>query len=278
MAEAPEQAPRADDGGEFVPATAELLYERRGSVALLTFNRPAARNAMTWAMYEGLYAACEHVDADDRVRVFVLRGAGDRAFVAGTDIRQFQAFATAEDALAYERHVERYVGRLEAVQKPTLALIHGYCVGGGAVLAVARDLRLASPDAQFGVPVARTLGNTLSVQNVARLMALLGDTRTKELLFTARLMDAAEARTAGIDSEVVPADQLEARGLELARQIAANAPLTVRSIWRRQCCRSAARLATRRRRPSGSSSRRRSAAPPTRASRSSRSATRSPAA
>ena len=230
MADGPAQPPGGDEAGEFVPATPELCYERRGPVALLTFNRPAARNAMTGPMYEGLYAACEHVDADDRVRVFVLRGAGDKAFVAGTDIGQFQAFATAEDALGYERHIERYVGRLEAVQKPTLALIQGYCVGGGAVLALACDLRLASPDAQFGVPVARTLGNTLSVENVARLMALLGDTRTKELLFTARLMDAAEARAAGIYSEVVPAAELEARGLALAAQIAANAPLTLRSI------------------------------------------------
>jgi enoyl-CoA hydratase len=227
----PNQPPQAGaDDGEFVPATSELLYERRGAVAILTFNRPAARNAMTFAMYEGLHAACEHVDADDRVRVFILRGAGDRAFVAGTDISQFQAFTTAEHALDYERRIERYVGRLEAVQKPTLALIHGYCVGGGAMLALACDLRLASPDAQLGVPVARTLGNTLSIQNVARLVALLGDTRTKELLFTARLMPAAEALAAGVYSEVVPADELEARGLALAGQIAANAPLTLRSI------------------------------------------------
>src|SRR5581483_4571837 len=230
MGELRAEPARGEDGGEFVPGTAELLYERRGPIALLTFNRPAARNAMTSAMYEGLYAACEHVDADERVRVLVLRGAGDKAFVAGTDISQFEAFTTAEDALGYERAIERYVGRLEAVQKPTLALIQGYCVGGGAVLAVACDLRLASPDAQFGVPVARTLGNTLSAANVARLMALLGDARTKELLFTARLLDAAEARAAGIYSEVVPAAELEARGLALAAQIAANAPLTLRSI------------------------------------------------
>ncbi len=230
MGELRAESARGEDGGEFVPGTAELLYERRGPIALLTFNRPAARNAMTWAMYEGLYAACEHVDADERVSVLVLRGAGDKAFVAGTDISQFEAFTTTEDALGYERAIERYVGRLEAVQKPTLALIQGYCVGGGAVLAVACDLRLASPDAQFGVPVARTLGNTLSAANVARLMALLGDARTKELLFTARLLDAAEARAAGIYSEVVPAAGLEARGLALAAQIAANAPLTLRSI------------------------------------------------
>ena len=158
---------------------------------------------MTWAMYEGLHAACAHVDADTRVRVLLLRGAGDRAFVAGPDIGQFQAFTTAADALGYEERISRYVGRLEAVQKPTIALIHGYCVGGGAVLALACDLRLASPDAQFGVPIARTLGNTLSVENVARLLDLLGDARTKELLFTGRLVAADEARAVGVYNEVV---------------------------------------------------------------------------
>src|SRR5438067_370243 len=152
----------AEDRDEFSPTTSELLYARRGPIAVLTFNRPASRNAMTWAMYEGLYEACEHVDADDRVRVLVLRGAGERAFVAGTDIAQFQAFSTAEDALAYERNINRIVSRIEMVQKPTLAMIHGYCVGGGAGIAMACDPRLASLDARFGVPIARTLGNTFS--------------------------------------------------------------------------------------------------------------------
>src|SRR5581483_12372004 len=98
MGELRAESARGEDGGEFVPGTAELLYERRGPIALLPFNRPAARNAMTWAMYEGLYAACEHVERDGRVRVLILRGAGDRAFVAGTDISQFKDFSTAEDA------------------------------------------------------------------------------------------------------------------------------------------------------------------------------------
>jgi 1,4-dihydroxy-2-naphthoyl-CoA synthase len=186
MAETSLDPTRAAGDPDFVPPTPELLYERRGAVAFLTFNRPAARNAMTFAMYEGLYAACEHVDADDRVRVFVLRGAGDKAFVAGTDISQFQAFSTAADALDYEQKINRYLGRLEAVRKPTIAAIRGYCVGGGAVIALACDLRLASADARFGVPVARTLGNTLATQNVGRMVALLGDGLTKELLFTTR--------------------------------------------------------------------------------------------
>lgn len=214
---------------EFDPGTDELLYERRGAVALLTFNRPQARNAMTWAMYEGLHAACEWVDADDRVRILVLRGAGERAFVAGTDISQFRAFSTPQDALSYEKNGNRYIGRLEAMRKPTIALLRGYCVGGGAGIALACDLRFATPDVQFGVPIARTLGNTLSTQNIARLVQLIGPTRTKDLLFSARFMGAEEGTTTGLFSAIVPAEQIEAYTVERAEQIAANAPLTIRA-------------------------------------------------
>jgi enoyl-CoA hydratase/carnithine racemase len=209
--------------------TDDLLFET-GPVAWLTFNRPQARNAMTWAMYDGLHAACEQVDADEAVRVFVLRGAGDRAFVAGTDISQFQAFKTAEDALHYERSVNRYVSRLEAVRKPTIAMIRGYCVGGGAAIAVACDLRIAAHDAKFGVPIAHTLGNTLSAQNLARLAALIGPARTKELLFTARFIEAEEGKAIGLFSEAVGAEALESRTAELAQRIAGHAPLTLRSV------------------------------------------------
>src|SRR5215207_3802750 len=128
---------------EFVPATDELLYERRGAVALLTFNRPQARNALTWAMYEGLYACCDHVEQDDRVRVLVLTGAGDKAFVSGTDISQFKSFSTPEDALTYEANNNKDAGRLETVKKPTIAMIRGACAGGGAAFAMCCDLRLA---------------------------------------------------------------------------------------------------------------------------------------
>jgi enoyl-CoA hydratase len=218
-----------DDAADFVPATDELIYQRSGPVAFLTFNRPAAHNAMTWAMYQGLYDACEHVDADEQVRVFVLRGAGERAFVSGTDISQFQSFSTAEDALSYERNAARYVGRLEAVRKPTVAMIRGYCAGGGAAIALASDIRLASRDAKFGVPIARTLGNTLSTENFARLVAVIGAARTKDILITARFVEAEEGKTIGLYHDVVDADRLEARTLELAQQIARNAPFTIRA-------------------------------------------------
>lgn len=208
----------------------ELIFEIEGAIAWLTFNRPHARNAMTWAMYEGLHAACERVDADERVRVFVLRGAGDKAFVAGTDISQFQTFATAEDALRYERNMNRYASRLEVMQKPTIAMIRGYCVGGGAAIAMACDLRIASHDAKFGVPIARTLGNTLSAQNLARLVALVGPARAKEVIFTARFIGAEEGKLIGLFNDVVAPADLLARTRELAALIASHAPLTIRSI------------------------------------------------
>jgi enoyl-CoA hydratase/carnithine racemase len=214
---------------EFVPTTDELLYERRGAIAFLTFNRPQARNAMTWAMYEGLYACCEHVDADDRVKVLVLRGAGDKAFVSGTDISQFKAFDTPEDALNYESNNNRYASRLESLKKPAIAMIRGACTGGGAALALCCDMRLASPDVRFGVPISRTLGNILSMQNFVRLVSLIGPARTKDLIFTARLIGAEEARALGVFNEIVESDQLEARTLELAEQIASHAPLTIRA-------------------------------------------------
>ncbi len=210
--------------------TEDLIFEVETPIAWLTFNRPQARNAMTWAMYEGLHAACERVDTDEAIRILVLRGAGDRAFVSGTDISQFQAFQTAEDALNYERSVNRYANRLETVQKPTIAMIRGYCLGGGAVIAMACDMRIASHDAKFGVPIARTLGNTLSAQNLARLVALLGPARAKDLVFTARFIEAEEGKTTGLFNEVVEAGHLESRTRELALRIAGHAPLTLRSL------------------------------------------------
>jgi enoyl-CoA hydratase/carnithine racemase len=215
---------------DFTPRSDELKYERRGAIAILTFNRPDARNAMTWDMYQGLFDSCEQVDTDDRVRVLVLRGAGDKAFVAGTDISQFKKFTTPQHAIDYEKSQNRNIGRLERVQKPTIAMVRGFAVGGGASIALACDLRIAATDARLGVPIAKTLGNTLSIATLARIISYIGPARTKELLFTARLIDAEEGRAAGVFNEVVEPDRLEARTLEVAEQIAANAPLTIRSV------------------------------------------------
>jgi enoyl-CoA hydratase/carnithine racemase len=184
---------------------------------------------MTWAMYQGLHDACERIDADDSVRVLLLRGAGEKAFVAGTDIGQFTTFQTEQDALEYEARMDGVIGRLETVGKPVIALIRGYAVGAGAAISAASDLRLATPSAQFGFPIARTLGNCLSMANYARLVDLLGPARVKELIFRARLVGSEEGRAIGLFAEVVPDEQLEARGRELAEQVAGHAPLTLRA-------------------------------------------------
>ncbi len=208
--------------------TEQLLYERRGSTAFVTFNRPEARNAMTWEMYEALYGCCEEVDADEEVRVVVLRGAGDRAFVAGTDIKQFLEFESGEDGIEYEKKIERIVGRLEAVRKPTIAVIDGYAIGGGLSIAAASDLRVCTPEAKFGMPIARTLGNCLSIENYARMMALIGPARTKALILTARMFSAEEALTAGLATEVVPREEIDDRVEELCAALASHAPITMR--------------------------------------------------
>ncbi len=205
----------------------DVLVRRDGSILTLTFNRPAARNALTWTMYERLTEVCDAVDADDGVRVFVLRGAGGQAFVAGTDIAQFTAFESPEDGLAYERDGDRRIDRLERVRKPVIAQIEGVAAGAGLKIAAACDLRLATPEARFGAPIARTLGNCLSAATYARLLDLFGPARTTELIFTARLLTAPEAHAAGFVHEVVAADAIEARVHALAAQVAAHAPLTL---------------------------------------------------
>ena len=201
-------------------------YERRGPAAWVTFDRPEAHNAMTYAMYDALHGACERADADDEVRALVLRGAGGRAFVAGTDIRQFLDFTSAEDGLAYEARIERVLSRLETVGKPTIALVDGFAMGAGLVLSATCDLRICTPGARFGLPIARTVGNCLSMENYARLVAVVGEARLKALVFTARPVEAAEALAIGLATEVV--DDAEARVDELCELLASHAPLTLR--------------------------------------------------
>jgi enoyl-CoA hydratase/carnithine racemase len=203
----------------------QVLAERRGPALWVTFNRPEAHNAMTFAMYEALSSHCEAADADDEVRVLVLRGAGGKAFVAGTDIRQFTEFESGEDGLRYEATIDRIVGRLESVRKPTVALVDGYAMGSGLALSAACDLRICTPAARFGLPIARTVGNCLSMENYARLAALLGPARLKDIVFTARPIEPAEALATGLATEVV--DDAEARVTELCDTLAAHAPATL---------------------------------------------------
>jgi enoyl-CoA hydratase/carnithine racemase len=205
-----------------------MLFEACDGVARLTVNRPEARNAMTWAMYQRLVEVCEEVDRDDRIRVLVVTGAGGRAFVSGTDIAQFPAFRGHPQAgIDYEERIDAVTGRLEAVTKPTIASIRGFAVGGGMGIAMTCDLRIASEDSRFGIPIIR-LGNCLSMNNYARMVALIGPARAKEMIFTARHVEAREALAWGLVNEVVPAEVLESRTQELALAIAAAPPLTLR--------------------------------------------------
>jgi len=206
----------------------EILYEiKDGGIAWLIFNRPHARNAMTFSMYERLAQICAEINQDDSVKALILRGAGDKAFVAGTDISQFRAFSTAQDAIDYEARMDRVFDALEDVRVPTVAAIQGACTGGGAGIAAACDLRIGAPSAKFGFPIARTLGNTLSMRNYARLAGLIGVARTKDIILLARLMGAEEMRAAGLLNEITLEDNLYARAEELARTIAGHAPITV---------------------------------------------------
>src|SRR5436190_19112867 len=150
------------------------LFEIDGPLATLTFNRPDARNAMTWEMYESLVAACDRVDKDPDVRVLSLRGAGGKAFVAGTDISQFQSFTDRADGIKYEERLDRVLDRLERVIKPTIAQVQGVAAGGGCAIALTCDLRVATPESSFGIPIARTLGNCLSAASYSRLLDHLG--------------------------------------------------------------------------------------------------------
>ncbi len=213
--------------GTIDTGTPDVLFERQGGVAWVTFNRPQARNAMTFAMYDALVRICEAVEADEDIRVLVLRGAGDKAFVAGTDISQFQAFTDPQHALDYEERMDGVIGRLESLGRPTIAMIRGYAVGGGASIALACDLRFGTPDARIGVPIARTLGNCLSMNGYARLVDLIGPARTKEVLFTAKLVETEDARAMGLLNEIVAPEALEDRVREVAEGIAGNAPLTI---------------------------------------------------
>src|SRR5262245_62384749 len=173
------------------------IFETNGALAILTFNRPDARNAMTWEMYDALVEACERVDRDAGIRVLVVRGAGGRAFVAGTDIQQFRSFHDREDGLKYEERLDHVLDRLERVAKPTIAQIQGIAAGGGCAIALVCDLRVATPESSFGIPIARTLGNCLSGASYSRLVDAMGPSRAKELLFTGRFIRADEATTIG---------------------------------------------------------------------------------
>jgi enoyl-CoA hydratase/carnithine racemase len=209
----------------------DMLYEIKDGIGWVTFNRPQARNAFTFAMYERLSEIAKQANEDKSIKVLVFQGAGDKAFASGTDINQFRAFKSPDDALESESRIDRVLGVLETCRVPTIAAINGACTGGGAGIAACCDLRIGTKTARLGFPIARTLGNCLSMSNLSRLTALVGPARVKDLIFTARLVEAPEAAAIGLLTEVVEdGAALQTRAAEMAALIANHAPLTMTAI------------------------------------------------
>ncbi len=204
-----------------------VLLERQGPVARITLDRPEARNALTIAMYERLEAICHELAQAPDLRVVTLRGAGGKAFAAGTDIAHFQDFTSGEDGIAYEERIDRCIGAIARLPLPTLAIVDGYAVGGGLAIAAACDLRIATPDASFGIPVAQTLGNCLSAASHARLVAGFGVARTKRILLLSQMIGAEEALQAGFLVEIAAPEAIDARASTIVETLRTAAPITL---------------------------------------------------
>lgn len=208
----------------------EITDEVHNDILWITFNRPQARNALTFGMYERLADLCRTMPTDGSVRAVVLSGAGGKAFAAGTDMTQFRAFETSQDALDYEARIDAVLEAVERCPVPTIAALHGACTGGGGSIAAACDIRIASARLKFGFPIGRTLGNCLAAGNLARLSELIGAGRVREIIFTARLIEAEEALNVGLISEILPDESaLLARAGDMAAHVGAMAPLTLRA-------------------------------------------------
>lgn len=207
-----------------------LIAEKEGAIGWITFNNPAKHNAVSKDMWDGLADAVDAFNADDDVRVIVLKGAGEKAFVAGADISKFEDERSSEDAIkAYADSVTRGYNTVMESPKPTIAMVQGYCIGGGTGIAVCCDMRICADNAQFGVPAAK-LGLGYSYEHIRKLVGLVGPSAAKEIFYTARRFNAEEAKGMRLANRVVPAAELESYVRNYAETIAGNAPLTVKSV------------------------------------------------
>jgi enoyl-CoA hydratase len=208
-------------------ATRNMLARKDGSIGWMTFNNPERHNALSYEMRVAILQILEEFERDDAIRVIVMHGAGEKSFVSGADISQFDSMrATPEQQAEYERVSTAVQTRYQTIQKPLIAMIRGYCLGGGLQTALSADLRIASDDSQFGIPAGR-LGIAYGWQHVARLVETVGPATARMILYTARRFPAAEALRMGLVHQVVPAAELESTVRELAATIAGNAPLSV---------------------------------------------------
>ena len=213
-----------------ISKTEKMIAEKDGAIGWITFNNPARRNAVSMAMWEALGDIVSNYAADDTIRVIVLKGAGDKAFVSGADLSEFEEKRSSpETTKAYHDVSAKANGALRSVGKPTIAMIRGFCVGGGVSVALGCDLRMASDNSRFGVPAAK-LGLGYEYDGVKRLIDVVGPSFAKEIFYTARQFSAQEALTMGLINRMLPDTELEAYVRETAASIAANAPLTVGSI------------------------------------------------
>jgi len=212
-------------------AAAALRFERDADIAFIIADNAARMNAFTAAMWEALPARIAEAEGNPAVRVIVLRGAGERAFSAGADISEFDTARTGDKAAGYDALSDAAFTALTRCAKPTIAMIHGFCLGGGLGVALCTDIRLADDKAEFAIPAAK-LGLGYNARWVRPLLAAVPPSHAKEMLFTARRFKVAEAAAMGLVSRFVPASELEATTRALAAEIAANAPLTVRAAKR----------------------------------------------
>ena len=194
-----------------------------GKIARVTFNNPAARNALTWPMYEELKQICDSLAKNTDIRVVIFRGAGDKAFVSGSDIQQFVDLKENE---AYEVAVDHIFTSLQQLPMPTIAMIEGLAVGSGLLMATACDFRISTPEARFGIPVAKTLGNCLSPSNLSWLATHLGVPTVKKMLMTAELIKAPELLESGFLYQTIDASEIDAATTALAQKLASLAPIT----------------------------------------------------
>jgi len=206
----------------------EVRIERDGPIARLVFDHEKRRNAITVDMWEAIAGAVQTVQKDPNVRVVIMRGAGSEAFVSGADISEFEKTRTGNAGPEYDAMTARAFAALQGLEKPLVALVHGFCIGGGAALALTADLRYAADDAHFAVPPAR-LGLGYHTAGIRALIRTVGFSETADLLFTGRRVPAQEARRIGLVNEVFAKDALDESVDELAHTIAANAPLTIQS-------------------------------------------------
>ncbi len=203
-----------------------VRYALQGAVAEIVFDRPHARNAMTWRMYEQLAEACDDIGGRDNVKVVILRGAGEQAFIAGTDITQFENF-DAEKGLEYEASLEAGLQKLERLKAVTVAVLRGYAVGGGLVIAAVCDLRIATPGARLGMPIAHTVGNCLSAPNLARLAHLLGSAQVRSMILSGEFVHAEQALAIGAILFVAEDAELEDRLAKLCEKLQRASPNSI---------------------------------------------------